>query len=225
MAERFTTVVGAAAPLKIDNVDTNALAPGRRASEAGQKRAFDTFGAGRQPMNLFARWRFDENDIEKPDFILNRPGFREAKVLLAGSNFGCGSSRETAVLYLLDFGIRVVIAPSFGEIFFNNCFKHGLLPITLPRVTVEELWEEAAPGAPSALFTVDLEAGTVKTPASRIVPFRLPEFRRQLLLQGTDEIALTLQRIGEIDAFLDGVKTERPWAFPSAVISRTPRPS
>jgi 3-isopropylmalate/(R)-2-methylmalate dehydratase small subunit len=217
MAEKFTRIVGAGAPLPIDNIDTNVIAPGMRQSQSGQKRAFDTFGAGRQPMNLFARWRFDEHDAERPDFILNRPGFRDAKILLAGANFGCGSSRETAVLYLLDFGIHVVIAQSFGEIFYNNCFKHGVLPLAFDAPTMRRLLDEAAPGGPQAIFTIDLECNRVVSPSGTETPFQLPEFRRQGLLQGVDEIGLTLTRLSEIDAFHERVKRERPWAFPAPI--------
>ena len=209
MPERFISVTGAAAPLLRANIDTDALSPSRLEKQFGEKGG-DNLAAG-----LFANWRYEDDVKEIPDFILNRPGFREAKILLAGPNFGCGSSRESAVWALKAFGISCVIAPSFGEIFYNNCFKNGLLPVMLDFDAIKALAEEAAPGAPGALFTVDLETQRITAPSGNPVAFSVPAFRRQGLLEGLDEIAVTMQRQNEIDAFMAQARAARPWAYPN----------
>jgi len=210
MSERFVSVIGAAAPLLRANIDTDALSPSRLEKQFGEKGG-DNLAAG-----LFANWRYEDDVKEIPDFILNMPGFREAKILLAGPNFGCGSSRESAVWALKAFGIECVIAPSFGEIFYNNCFKNGLLPVMLEFETTQALAEEATPGAPEALFTVDLETQSIATPSGQKVAFAVPAFRRQGLLEGLDEIAVTMQRQDEIDAFMAQARAARAWAYPRA---------
>lgn len=207
MPDKFSAVTGAAAPLLRPNIDTDTIAPAHSEKEFGEK------GASTLSRNLFAGWRYSEKGEEILDFILNRPEFREAKILLAGHNFGCGSSRESAVWMLRQWGIRCVIAPSFGEIFYNNCFKNGMLPLLLPESTVRELAEEAEPGAPRALFTVDLTANSLTTPSGRVVEFELPNFLRQGLLEGLDEIKLTLRREGEISEFVAQARRARPWAY------------
>lgn len=213
MAERFTTVTGAAAPLLRDNIDTDTISPGSHAPKAGRGPEFGEKGSATLADDLFAGWRYDEDGAERPDFVLNQPPFRAARILLAGANFGCGSSRESAVWMLKDWGIRCIVAESFGEIFYNNCFANGLLPLAMPATVIAGLAREAAPGAPAALFTVDLAAGTLATPSGRRLAFSLPGFRRQGLLQGLDEIAVTRQRQEEIEDFLRAARGERPWLY------------
>ena len=213
MAERFTTLVGAAAPLLRDNIDTDTISPGTKTSRPGDKVEFSEKGSSHLAQELFANWRYDEDGNELPQFVLNRPPFRAAKILIAGANFGCGSSRESAVWMLKEFGIRCVIAPSIAGIFTDNCFANAVLPITLPESTVRELADEAAPGAPAALFTVDLSTSEVVTPSGRVVAFSLPEFRRRGLLEGLDELAVTLQSAARIEAFLARARRDWPWAY------------
>ncbi len=214
MAERFSLVTGAAAPLLRDNIDTDTISPGSRTQKRGESQEFGEKGSATTlAQDLFANWRYDDAGKEIPDFVLNRPEFRSAKLLLAGSNFGCGSSRESAVWMLKEWGIRCVVAPSFGEIFTNNCFANGVLPVTLPEETVQALAAEAAPGAPTALFSVDLAANALQAPSGRIYRFALPEFRRRGLLEGLDEIAVTLHDLERIEAFLAAGRQRRPWAY------------
>lgn len=213
MADRFTTITGAAAPLLRANIDTDTISPGSRRQTSGTKQEFAEKGSSTLAQELFANWRYDEAGRELPDFVLNQPRFRSARVLLAGENFGCGSSRESAVWMLKEWGIRCIIAPSFGEIFYNNCFANGVLPLILPAILIGELAEEAASGAPSALFTVDLTANTLVTPSGRTIRFSLPGFRRRGLLEGLDEIAVTLQETARIDTFLHRLRDAYPWAY------------
>jgi 3-isopropylmalate/(R)-2-methylmalate dehydratase small subunit len=218
MAERFTTLVGAAAPLLHDNIDTDTISPGSRSSQRGSGKAeFSEKGTSKLAEDLFANWRYDENGAEITSFVLNQPKFRGAKILIAGANFGCGSSRESAVWMLKEWGMSCIIAPSIAEIFLNNCFANAVLPLTLPEVIVRELAEEAAPGAPAALFTVDLSANMLTSPSGRTIQISLPEFRRRALLEGLDELAVTLQDREEIDAFVDRARQTWPWAYQFSV--------
>jgi 3-isopropylmalate/(R)-2-methylmalate dehydratase small subunit len=213
MADQFTILVGAAAPLLRDNVDTDSISPGsRRQSKATAE--FSEKGSSNLAQELFANWRYDDAGRERPDFVLNQPQFRNAKILIAGANFGCGSSRESAVWMLREWGIRCILAISFAEIFWNNCFANAVLPVVLPESTIRELAREAAPGEPAALFEVDLAASRMTTPSGRIVPFALPEFRRRGLLQGLDELSVTLQDIHQVEDFLARARATRPWAYP-----------
>jgi 3-isopropylmalate/(R)-2-methylmalate dehydratase small subunit len=213
MSEKFVRITGAAAPILQANIDTDTIAPAIRKSQVGQKLEFNERDADDLAKNLFAGWRYDDKDNELPDFILNKPGFRETKIILAGDNFACGSSRESANWMLADFGIRVIVAPSYGEIFYNNCFKNGILPVTLESGQISELAKESGDGAPGAQFTVDLEFMTITPPGNKSVAFSLPEFRRQGLLSGRDEISVTLQRRDEITAFHSAAKSKRPWVY------------
>jgi 3-isopropylmalate/(R)-2-methylmalate dehydratase small subunit len=154
--------------------------------------------------------RYDENGEEIPDFVLNRPAYREARILIAGENFGCGSSREHAPWALLDFGIRCVIAPSFADIFFNNCFKNGILPIVLPQEDVDRLMDDAERGA-NAVITVDLENQTITGPDGGEITFDVDPFRKHCLLNGLDDIGLTLEKAAAIDAFEAEAAQARPW--------------
>jgi 3-isopropylmalate/(R)-2-methylmalate dehydratase small subunit len=199
--EPFRKLTGIGAPLRMINVDTDRIIP---------KQFLKTIkrtGLGR---HLFNDLRYRPDGGENPDFVLNRPPFRNAEVLIAGENFGCGSSREHAPWALLDFGIRCVIAPSFADIFYNNCFKNGVLPVTLPKEQVEALIEQAERGA-NARFTVDLEACRITAPDGAGFAFEIDPFRRRCLLEGLDDIDLTLEGSGEIDRFEDGQKRTQPW--------------
>ena len=199
--DKFTTLTGVAAPLPMTNVDTDMIIPKQ------YLKTIERTGLGR---GLFDEMRFAEDGSEDPDFVLNRPAYRNAEVLVAGENFGCGSSREHAPWALLDFGIRCVIAPSFADIFYNNCFKNGILPVVLPPEEVEAVMEDAGRGS-NARVTVDLEACTVTTSDGRVFPFEVDPHRRRCLLEGLDDIALTLERAPAIDAFEARAARSRPW--------------
>jgi 3-isopropylmalate/(R)-2-methylmalate dehydratase small subunit len=213
MAVPFTTLIGAAAPLLRDNIDTDSIAPGSRSPQRGSGAEFSEKGTSKLAEDLFANWRYDENGNEISGFVLNQPQFRDAKILIAGANFGCGSSRESAVWMLKEFGIRCIVAPSIAEIFTNNCYANAVLPLTLPAATVRELAAEAAPGAPTALFSVDLSANTLTAPSGRASQISLPAFRRRGLLEGLDELAVTLRDQNQIEAFLERARRTRPFAY------------
>ena len=207
----LTRLQGAAAPLLIDEMDAQLLAPRTDAERGGG----DTQGGAETVIqeNLFSTLRFDAGGAAIPGFVLNRPEFREAKFLLAGTNVGCGSAREHAVWALTAFGIRCVIAPSYGPLFHSYCFKNGVLPITLDAAEVARLAEEAAPGAPTAIFSVDVAAQTLVTPSGRTIPFAIPDFRRQQLLEGVDELDMTLKLQPEIAAFHAEAARKKPWLY------------
>ncbi|MGY6409397.1 MAG: 3-isopropylmalate dehydratase small subunit [Alkalilacustris sp.] len=197
----FTTLTGVAAPLPQVNVDTDMIIPKQ------YLKTIERTGLGK---GLFDEMRYDDEGRERPDFVLNQPAYRNAEILVAGENFGCGSSREHAPWALLDFGIRCVIAPSFADIFFNNCFKNGILPIVLPQDQVDILMEDARRGA-NARMSVDLEAQTVTTSDGQVIAFELEPFRKHCLLNGLDDIGLSLQKAAAIDAFEAQAATARPW--------------
>jgi len=199
--DKFTTLTGVAAPLPMVNVDTDMIIP---------KQFLKTIKRSGLGANLFDEMRFDQAGNELPDFVLNQPAYRDAEILVAGENFGCGSSREHAPWALLDFGIRCVIAPSFADIFFNNCFKNGILPIPLPQEQVDILMEDAQKGA-NARIAVDLEAQTITTSDGQVIPFEVDAFRKHCLLNGLDDIGLTLEKVAAIDSFEAKSATLRPW--------------
>jgi len=199
--EKFTQLTGIAAPLPLINVDTDMIIP---------KQFLKTIKRSGLGRNLFDEMRFDDAGNEIPDFVLNRPAYREAQILVAGENFGCGSSREHAPWALLDFGIRCVIAPSYADIFFNNCFKNGILPIVLPPEQVDVLMKEAEKGA-NARMTVDLEAQTVTAPDGTVFSFEVDPFRKHCLLNGLDDIGLSLEKAAIIDSFEAQAAQARPW--------------
>ena len=199
--EKFETLTGVAAPLPQINVDTDMIIP---------KQFLKTIKRTGLGKNLFDEMRYDDNGDEKPDFVLNKPAYRDAKILVAGENFGCGSSREHAPWAIQDFGIRCVIAPSFADIFFNNCFKNGILPIALPQDEVDKLMADAENGA-NATLTVDLERQTITRPDGAVVTFDVDPFRKRCLLEGLDDIGLTLEREADISAFEARRAAERPW--------------
>jgi 3-isopropylmalate/(R)-2-methylmalate dehydratase small subunit len=208
--QKFVRLTGIAAPLLKANIDTDTIAPGARPATSGQPRQFSERGSDLK-RNLFAGLRYDEEDRELPGFILNQEPYRGARFLIAGPNFACGSSRETACWMLSDFGIRCIIAPSFGEIFYDNCFKNGMLPVILPIVAVDALAREA----PKGEFNADLEAKVITPPSGQFVAFDLPEFLRQRLLLGLDEVDTTLTLVERIDQFQNEDRMDRPWVYPS----------
>ncbi len=201
--QAFTELTGVAAPLPLANVDTDKIIPARFL------KTIKRTGLG---VNLFDTLRYDAAGQERPDFVLNQPPYRHAEVLIAHENFGCGSSREHAPWALLDFGIRCVIAPSFADIFHNNCFKNGILPIRLPREVCDVLMEDARLGG-NARITVDLARQVVIRPSGEEIHFEIDPFRKHLLLNGLDDIGQTMQRAPKIEGFEEDRKTAQPW-FP-----------
>jgi 3-isopropylmalate/(R)-2-methylmalate dehydratase small subunit len=199
--DKFTTLTGVAAPLPLANVDTDKIIPARFL------KTIKRTGLGE---HLFDSLRFDGTGAERPDFVLNQPPYRQAEILIAHENFGCGSSREHAPWALLDFGIRCVIAPDFADIFHNNCFKNGILPIRLPREVCDALMEDARMGG-NARITVDLQRQVVVRPSGEEIPFQIDAFRRHLLLEGLDDIGQTMQRGPAIDAHEAKLRAEQPW--------------
>ena len=199
--EKFTTLTGIAAPLAMINVDTDMLIP---------KQFLKTIKRTGLGVHLFDEMRYRPDGSENPDFVLNKPAWREASILIVGENFGCGSSREHAPWALLDFGIRCVVAPSFADIFFNNCFKNGILPVVLPEAEIAKLMDDAERGA-NATLAVDLEAQEICGPDGGVIAFEVDPFRKHCLLHGLDDIGLTLEKAAKIDAFEEDRRASRPW--------------
>src|ERR1700731_4500526 len=189
--EKFTTLTGVAAPLPIHNLDTDKIFP------AIYLKTIKRTGLAQW---LFQAIRFRPDGSENPDFVLNQAPYRQAKILVGAENFGCGSSREHAPWALLDFGIRCVIAPSFADIFYNNCFKNGILPVTLPQAEIDKLIDDASRGA-NATITVDLAAQEIRGPDGGIIHFDIDPFRKRCLMEGLDDIGLTLEKGAAIDDF------------------------
>ncbi|HET7730052.1 MAG TPA: 3-isopropylmalate dehydratase small subunit [Usitatibacter sp.] len=202
--ESLRKVTGIAAPMLRINIDTDQIIPALFLGGTDAK----GYGA-----NLFHGWRFRADGSPNPEFILNQPPYDRAQVLLADRNFGCGSSRERAPKALREFGFRAVIAPSFGGIFFNNCYRNGIVPVELPIGQVRRIADEVAASKGLAPVTVDLESQTVATPAGLRFGFTAPPTLREMLLQGVDEIALTLGRREEIERFRARDRARRPWAY------------
>ena len=202
--DKFTTLEGVAAPLKIINVDTDMVIP---------KQYLKTIKRTGLGTGLFAELRYKDQagTIDNPDFVLNKPAYKNTKILVADDNFGCGSSREHAPWALLDFGIRCLIAPSFADIFYNNCFKNGILPVTLPQAEIDKLIDDAARGA-NAVLTVDLEAQEIRGPDGGAIHFDIDPFRKRCLMEGLDDIGLTLEKADAIEAFEQEARAARPWA-------------
>jgi len=199
--EKFEKLSGIAAPLPLINVDTDMIIP---------KQFLKTIKRSGLGVNLFDEMRYDDDGNEIPDFVLNKPQYREAQILVAGDNFGCGSSREHAPWAIKDFGIRCVIAPSYADIFYSNCFKNGILPIALPQEQVDVLMQDAEKGS-NARMTVDLEAQTVTTSDGETFSFEVDAFKKHCLLEGLDDIGLTMEKVAAIDTFEARVSAERPW--------------
>ena len=199
--DKFTKLRGVAAPLNMINIDTDKLIP---------KQFLKTIkrtGLGKQ---LFNEMRFNEDGSEKQDFVLNKSAYREASIIVAGDNFGCGSSREHAPWALLDFGIKCVISTSFADIFYNNCFKNGILPIVVNKQQLDQLMDDAENGA-NAVLDVDLEAQEIIRPSGEKVTFEIDEFRKHCLINGLDDIGLTMEKEENIDNFEKRRAAEQPW--------------
>ncbi|MEF3367115.1 3-isopropylmalate dehydratase small subunit [Methylocystis sp. 9N] len=200
--EKFVKLTGVAAPLPIMNVDTDMIIP---------KQFLKTIQRTGLGKGLFSEMRYLEDGSDNPDFVLNKPAYRQASILVAGDNFGCGSSREHAPWALLDFGVRCVISTSFADIFYNNCFKNGILPIKVDPADLEKLMDDATRGA-NATLTIDLEAQEIRGPDGGVVKFDIDPFRKHCLLNGLDDIGLTLQKAEKIDAYEKNAAASRPWA-------------
>jgi 3-isopropylmalate/(R)-2-methylmalate dehydratase small subunit len=199
--EKFTSLAGVAAPLEITNVDTDMIIP---------KQYLKTIKRTGLGKGLFAERRYKEDGSENPDFVLNKSAYRNAKILIALDNFGCGSSREHAPWALLDFGVRSVISTSFADIFYNNCFKNGILPIKVSAQDLAKLMDDARRGA-SATLSIDLEAQEIRGPDGGVIIFDIYPFRKHCLLNGLDDIALTLQKASKIEAYEAKAAAERGW--------------
>ncbi|MFN3276546.1 MAG: 3-isopropylmalate dehydratase small subunit [Paracoccus sp. (in: a-proteobacteria)] len=199
--DKFTTLTGIAAPMALVNIDTDMIIP---------KQFLKTIKRSGLGVNLFDEMRYDREGNEIADFVLNQPAYRDAQILVAGDNFGCGSSREHAPWALLDFGIRCVISTSFADIFFNNCFKNGILPVVLPQEAVDALMDDAKNGA-NARQTVDLETQTVTASDGTAYHFDIDPFRKHCLLNGLDDIGLTMEKAPSIDSYETQMAQARPW--------------
>jgi len=200
--DKFVKLTGVAAPLPVVNIDTDMIIP------KDYLKTIKRTGLGK---GLFAEARFNEDGSENPDFVLNKPAYRDAKILVAGDNFGCGSSREHAPWALLDFGIRCVISTSFADIFYNNCFKNGILPIKVNQEDLDKLMDDAERGS-NAVLTVDLENLEITGPDGGSIKFALDEFKRHCLLNGLDDIGLTMEKGKAIDDFEKKNAASHPWA-------------
>jgi len=199
--EKFNSLTGVAAPLPMVNIDTDMIIPARFLKSVKR----DGFGP-----SLFYTLRYDEQGKERPDFILNQPAYRKASIMVTGTNFGCGSSREHAPWALDNFGIRCVIAPDFADIFYNNAFKNGMLLIRLPQDQIDQLTKDAENGA-NATFTVDLETQEITRPDGGKIKFDIDPFKKHCLLNGLDDIGLTLQKDKKIASYEEKMKLAQPW--------------
>ena len=199
--EKFTSLTSVAAPLPMINVDTDMIIP---------KQFLKTIKRTGLGKSLFYEMRYDEQGNENASFVLNKPAYRKANIIVAGENFGCGSSREHAPWALLDFGIRCVISTSFADIFYNNCFKNGILPVVVSPEDLEKLMDDAQRGA-NATLTVDLENQEIRGPDGGVVRFNIDPFRKKCLIEGLDDIGLTMQKADKIQAFEEVASLARPW--------------
>ena len=199
--EKFTKLRGIAAPLPMVNVDTDMIIP---------KQFLKTIKRSGLGKSAFYDLRYDENGKERPDFVLNQPAYKGAQILIAGANFGCGSSREHAPWAILDMGIRCIIAPSFADIFYNNCFKNGILPIVVPQEIIDKLLDDASRGA-NAIITVDLEKQEITGPDGGSVKFDIDPFRKHCLLNGLDDIGITLGHEAAISSYEERQRVNTPW--------------
>ena len=199
--DKFTGLEGVAVPLKMINVDTDMIIP---------KQYLKTIKRTGLGKGLFSELRYKDDGSENPDFVLNKPAYRQAKILVVDDNFGCGSSREHAPWALLDFGIRCVISTSFGDIFYNNCFKNGILPIRVTPEQLEKLFDDAERGA-NATLSIDLPKQEIRGPDGGVIKFEVDAFRKHCLLNGLDDIGLTLQKKPAIETYESKLKAARPW--------------
>ena len=200
--DKFTKLTGVAAPMKIRNIDTDMIIP---------KQYLKTIKRTGLGAGLFSEMRFNEDGSENPDFVLNKPAYRNAKIIVAEDNFGCGSSREHAPWALMDFGVRCVISTSFADIFFNNCFQNGVLPIRVSREDLDKLMEDAERGS-NATMTIDLEAQEIHGPDGGVVKFDIDGFRKHCMLNGLDDIGITMQKDKGISSYENNLAKDRPWA-------------
>jgi 3-isopropylmalate/(R)-2-methylmalate dehydratase small subunit len=200
--DKFTKLTGVAAPMKIRNIDTDMIIP---------KQYLKTIKRTGLGSGLFSELRFNEDGSENPDFVLNQPAYRDAKIIVAEDNFGCGSSREHAPWALLDFGVRCVISTSFADIFFNNCFQNGVLPIRVSREDLDKLMDDAERGA-NATMTIDLEAQEIRGPDGGVVKFDIDAFRKHCMINGLDDIGITMQKDAGIASYEGNLAQSRPWA-------------
>ncbi|MDO6965001.1 3-isopropylmalate dehydratase small subunit [Rhizobium alvei] len=200
--DKFTKLTGIAAPYPVVNIDTDMIIP------KDYLKTIKRTGLG---SGLFAEARYKEDGSENPEFVLNKPAYRSAQILVAGDNFGCGSSREHAPWALLDYGIRCVISTSFADIFYNNCFKNGILPIVVSPEELEKLLDDASRGS-NATLTVDLEAQEIHGPDGGVIKFDVDAFRKHCLINGLDDIGLTLEKATSIDTYEKKASASRPWA-------------
>ncbi|ATG36874.1 3-isopropylmalate dehydratase small subunit [Phaeobacter piscinae] len=199
--EKFTKIQGIAAPMPLVNIDTDMIIP------KVFLKSIQRTGFGK---NLFDEMRYNRDGTEIADFVLNKPQYRDAEILIAGDNFGCGSSREHAPWAIADFGIKCIVSTSFADIFFNNSFKNGILPIVLPQEQVDLLMKDAEKGA-NARMTVDLEAQEITTSDGEVITFEVDAFKKHCLLNGLDDIGLTMEKSASIASFEDKAAQERPW--------------
>jgi 3-isopropylmalate/(R)-2-methylmalate dehydratase small subunit len=200
--EKFTTLTAVAAPLNIMNVDTDMIIP------KDYLKTIQRTGLGK---GLFAELRYLDDGSLRPDFVLNQPAYKDAQIIIAGNNFGCGSSREHAPWALLDYGIRCIVSTEFGDIFYNNCFKNGILPIKVSKEDLDKLMDDASRGANSRI-TVDLEAQEIRGPDGGTVKFDIDPFRKHCLMNGLDDVGLTLEKADSIATYEEKLATARPWA-------------
>ena len=199
--EKFEKLSGVAAPMPLVNIDTDMIIP---------KVFLNTIKRSGLGVNLFDEMRYDREGNEKPDFVLNKPQYRDAKILVAGDNFGCGSSREHAPWAIADFGIKCVISTSFADIFYNNCFKNGILPLVLPEDAVDTLMKDAEKGA-NSIIEVDLENQTIVSSDGEIFRFEVDPFKKHCLLNGLDDIGLTMEKEDHIAAYESKASLQFPW--------------
>jgi 3-isopropylmalate/(R)-2-methylmalate dehydratase small subunit len=199
--DKFDTLTGIAAPMPMINIDTDMIIP---------KQFLKTIKRSGLGVNLFDEMRYDDDRNEIADFVLNQDAYREAQIIVAGDNFGCGSSREHAPWAIADFGNTCVIAPSFADIFYGNCFKNGILPIALPQEQIDVLMKDAEKGA-NARMSIDLEAQTVTTSDGEVFNFEVDSFKKHCLMQGLDDIGLTMEKVTSIDTFEAAAESQRPW--------------
>jgi 3-isopropylmalate/(R)-2-methylmalate dehydratase small subunit len=200
--QKFDHLTAVAAPLPMINVDTDMIIP------KDYLKTIRRTGLGK---GLFAEMRYRDDGSENPDFVLNKPAWRKAQIIVAGDNFGCGSSREHAPWALHDFGIRCVISTQFGDIFYNNCFKNGMLPIKVAKEDLDKLMDDAERGA-NATITIDLPAQEIRGPDGGVVKFEIDPFRKRCLLEGLDDIGLTMEKADKIKSFEEQAALARPWA-------------
>lgn len=208
MMEKFVTLKAVAAPLLLPNIDTDVIIPSREMKGVGKTGL---------SVGMFANWRYSDptKRVENPDFVLNRPAYRGAKVLIAGKNFGCGSSREHAVWAMAEYGFRAILAPSFGAIFHGNCVRNGILPVVLPEDLVAMFAEKVTLDPALNLIEIDLARQTVCVTDGAVHVFSVTRADKEMLMEGLDSVDLTLRRVGEIDAFARNDRTTRPWVYAS----------